>query len=848
MNILKIIRPLALCSLVSVGIIQSEENAPKKPDSSSRTISFVDDSFQSSYQCIQQLDEITGILATLIHNNRVHGLSNKDVVMRAIFEDRQLLMGLLQIANEKLDAAAKAHCIDLFLNICDEFITHIDANIYANFKSVKGFDISSIVKKRSKKSNNRTPNEITAAITALQKRLAALREKAHTVGLTWYNKAARSLDKHFVSRWNKYHMTDVTKYGLLTSAFATYLTLHFGKDTTLFDKHQTEWLKVDGKPSTIYKYLVSIFGEIGHVQTADGKLKKLSLNDKNETRYDMQQQQQQSSGYARLNNDEEQLKEMSVPGLLDFTLSQILSNHAPIAMLAGTYMIKSYTDLWSGTVSPWIETKQINAWNFLRGGSYLDVEASTGFLSFEPSSDFDDMVGLDEVKEEFSTIIKYIENPELFNLAKIAPETGWILTGPTRTGKTFSFECLCGEITKMQKAKGESSYKFIKVEIDDLNEAGIKRVLEYAKYNAPMIIFIDEIDLLGLNRASNSERLMSFLTAIKGTEDSKKDPSKIVILITATNSPETLDKALRQNGRLGKEIRFEYPTAKFRKEFLVKEFLRMALDPRNFDINAIVEKTYERSYEDLQAIIRTSTARAWALGVPLSQKLIEDSIRRAINKIIMIDRKDLPENEINTLATHFAGKALALSFLDTHAKLDVVTIKAVMTELYEQSAWHVMHDQMNKTVQDKIVHGGAFTKVTHDTINLKTREQLLNEVKVLIAGFVAEDILLDGCSMQCHIEDHNKAYDILDKLVFEGIYPSHLSKAMRDELRDKTYALLAQCKAEVRTLLENHRDSLEAIVSELKKSKILSDDQVKAIIDKVEKQSSEPSSYSVETT
>src|SRR5207253_2235834 len=124
----------------------------------------------------------------------------------------------------------------------------------------------------------------------------------------------------------------------------------------------------------------------------------------------------------------------------------------------------------------------------------------------------------------------------------------------------------------------------------------------------------------------------------------------------------------------------ELPGFKYRKDYLIKELRNMALNPAGFDVDTIVAKTNGKSYEDLKAIIRAAMTRAWALGLPLTQKLIEDSIDTEINKIIMHDRKELPEHELRILASHFAGKALATILLNTHAKLDKVTIKAVMTE------------------------------------------------------------------------------------------------------------------------------------------------------------------------
>ena len=141
-----------------------------------------------------------------------------------------------------------------------------------------------------------------------------------------------------------------------------------------------------------------------------------------------------------------------------------------------------------------------------------------------------------------------------------------------------------------------------------------------------------------------------------------------------------------------------------------------------------------------------------------------------------------------------------------------------------------------KDAQQKIVHGGILTKYMHDTIELKSETDILNDAKVLIAGFIAEEIMLGSCGMQCHPEDNNKAYSTIDQLVFKGIDPNQLSKSVREQLRDKAYALLMQCRDETRQLLENHRGALAAITEELIKESILSDKQVKAIIEKVEKQ------------
>jgi ATP-dependent 26S proteasome regulatory subunit len=220
---------------------------------------------------------------------------------------------------------------------------------------------------------------------------------------------------------------------------------------------------------------------------------------------------------------------------------------------------------------------------------------------------FNDIIGLDEVKKEFSTILKYIENPELYNLAEIASQTSWILTGWRRTGKQFSFECLCGEIAAIQQRKGKPPYTFININLCDLFNLGkehiehIDYMLDCTKCDTPTIILINDIELLGLCREFNVECTTNLLTAINNI--TQKDPSKVIIVIAVTDNASALTTIFEQNGRSSKTIYYEWPTAELRKEFLTKEFIKMKLDPNNFDIDAIVEQTNGYPYDSLQELI-----------------------------------------------------------------------------------------------------------------------------------------------------------------------------------------------------------------------------------------------------
>jgi cell division protease FtsH len=413
------------------------------------------------------------------------------------------------------------------------------------------------------------------------------------------------------------------------------------------------------------------------------------------------------------------------------------------------------------------------------------------------------------------------------------PEKGWLLTGPTRTGKSFSVECLCGEIELRLAKRGKANtMKFFNIDSFLVNKYGIKDILEQVRENAPAVIFIDEIDLLGLNRIGNNQLLSEFLTSMQSSMNA--DPSKIVIVIAATNNPQNIDKALRQNGRFGKEIRFEYPSRKYRMEFLKRELAAMAVDLSQFSIENLADRTNQKSFEDLKAIIRHAMTRAWFNGESLTQELLENSIDTEIHHIIPFNQKDLPENELLIIATHFAGRALATTLLETHDQLDKVTILARMADLKDEMIWDTLAKKDEKDHQQKIEYGYLATKQPHDSINIKTELTIINEAITLIAGFAAEELLLNSRGFTCHPQNHDRAFKIITDLVFGGLNAETLPKEINQQLRLQAYNILKKCHEDAIILLKDHKDALIALTDELLEKKIMTDKEVQAVINKVE--------------
>src|SRR5438105_15292124 len=132
------------------------------------------------------------------------------------------------------------------------------------------------------------------------------------------------------------------------------------------------------------------------------------------------------------------LPEGSSPiAIADHGMKELLLNHQPIGFMAGSFFLNSAYAKWSaqGGIRDRFVKKRDDFWNFLRGGEYLNTE-QPGLVMMTPTTTFKDMVGMDSVKEEFLQILQYVSNPEQFRRLGAEPEKGWLLTGPSRTGKS----------------------------------------------------------------------------------------------------------------------------------------------------------------------------------------------------------------------------------------------------------------------------------------------------------------------------------------------------------------------------------------------------------------------------
>lgn len=730
----------------------------------------------------RQLEAIHGILSDLsaIVNEKQTKIKDKDTVLNHI----KLMMRDIEGKKNLLAVNTCKSELHFATQFTQKAITHITQALNTSLQEFPRFTYEQKVTRTKKEIK---PTDIEHALRTTHKSLNKLKGIASNAGLFWYNKIYRTLDTYALQ-----YVTAYGKNALLAVTGTTYLYWRFFKNDFLED--------ILGKP----------FHPLAKsTKAVDEKGNRI--------------EPYQPTGLGKM----EEFMAEYWKGLLPL----------------GSALLWCYgEDLnkkWSYDIKPEI-TKKVKALHYrLMGGAYIARADKLDEIKAEVT--FDDLVGLDHVKEYFKLLVDYLENPEMYDRRKLTPQKGCLLVGPTRTGKTHSVSALHGEIKRMLKRTGQpGKFSFMEIPAVYLNDPdiGIRRLIYMLQANAPCIAFIDEIDLINLQRTGKNIELSEFLTALSGILD-ETDPQKQVILIAATNKPESLDTALRQPGRFGKEIRFEYPDLNSRKTYIVMQLKKLSLDLNQFDIDKIALETEGHSYATLKTLTDNAVLKARVAGQSVTQHHLQSALDEEVRHMLPTT-KTIPDHEKEIIATHFAGHALALHLLDAHTKLAKVTINPVMTSIKEELIGKQLlqdaygNKQNSDKEQDRYTHGSIFTYHPEDSINITNRDEQLKQCKIHLAGIAAEKLMLGSCGYSCHKKDKEKALSIAMTLVCEGVNPDSLPKQIQKQKYDEGFALLAQCEDEIMQLLQQHKDALGNIMVELQANGTLTSQEVTEIIEDTE--------------
>ena len=306
-----------------------------------------------------------------------------------------------------------------------------------------------------------------------------------------------------------------------------------------------------------------------------------------------------------------------------------------------------------------------NAMSFGKSNAKVYVKAQTG-------KNFEDVAGQDEAKEALKEIVDFLHTPEKYAEIGADLPKGALLVGPPGTGKTLLAQAVAGEAEV--PFFSISGSEFVEMFVG-MGAAKVRDLFSQAVEKAPCIVFIDEIDTIGKKRdgqiSSNDEReqtLNQLLTEMDGF-----DGKKGVVILAATNRPESLDPALLRPGRFDRRIPVELPDLAGRESILQVHAKKVKLSD-SIDFNAIARATAGASGAELANIINEAALRAVRNGRnSVDQSDLEESVEVVIAGY---QRKNavISQKEKEMIAYHEIGHALVAAMQKDSAPVHKITI------------------------------------------------------------------------------------------------------------------------------------------------------------------------------
>ena len=351
-----------------------------------------------------------------------------------------------------------------------------------------------------------------------------------------------------------------------------------------------------------------------------------------------------------------------------------------------------------------------NAMQFGKSNAKVYVASETGIK-------FSDVAGEDEAKEALVEIVDFLHSPGKYQEIGAQMPKGALLVGPPGTGKTLLAKAVAGEAEV--PFFSISGSEFVEMFVG-MGAAKVRDLFKQASVKAPCIVFIDEIDTIGKKRdtqgfAGNDEReqtLNQLLTEMDGF-----DGSRGVVILAATNRPETLDPALLRPGRFDRRIPVELPDLAGREAILKVHSKKIKLGD-DIDFNAIARAASGASGADLANMINEAALRAVRNG---RKYVIQEDLEESIEVVIagyQKKNKVLSEKERLIVSYHEIGHALVAALQTNSAPVTKITI---IPRTSGALGYTMQVDQAEK--------------------NLLSKEELENKIATLTGGRAAEELV-----------------------------------------------------------------------------------------------------------
>ncbi len=330
---------------------------------------------------------------------------------------------------------------------------------------------------------------------------------------------------------------------------------------------------------------------------------------------------------------------------------------------------------------------------------------------------FSDVAGEDEAKENLTEIVDYLHNPNKYKEVGASMPKGILLVGPPGTGKTMLAKAVAGEANVPFFSMSGS--EFVEMFVG-MGAAKVRDLFQQAKEKAPCIVFIDEIDAIGKKRegqiGGNDEReqtLNQLLTEMDGFEENSG-----VILLAATNRPESLDPALTRPGRFDRRVPVELPDLKGREEILKVHARKIKIAP-DVDLYKIARMASGASGAELANMINEAALRAVRSGrKSVTQADLEESIEVVIagyqkKNAILTDKEKM------IVSYHEIGHALVAAMQSHSAPVQKITIVPRTSGAL-----------------------GYTMQVDEGEHYLMSKEEIENKIATLTGGRAAEEVVL----------------------------------------------------------------------------------------------------------
>ena len=359
-----------------------------------------------------------------------------------------------------------------------------------------------------------------------------------------------------------------------------------------------------------------------------------------------------------------------------------------------------------------------------KGGGIMGMgvgkSKAKAYVQQETGVSFKDVAGQDEAKESLQEVVDFLHNPGKYTAIGAKLPKGALLVGPPGTGKTLLAKAVAGEaqVPFFSLSGSEFVEMFVGV-----GASRVRDLFEEAKKNAPCIVFIDEIDAIGKSRDSrygggNDEReqtLNQLLTEMDGF-----DASKGVVILAATNRPDSLDPALLRPGRFDRRIPVELPDLKGREEILKVHAKKVRLGD-DIDFNAIARAASGASGAELANMVNEAALRA----VRENRKYVTQAdLEESIETVIAGYQKKnqvLSSKEKLIVSYHEIGHALVAALQTNSAPVTKITIIPRTSGAL-----------------------GYTMQVESEERNLMTQEELINKIATLTGGRCAEKLIFNS--------------------------------------------------------------------------------------------------------